>query len=180
MKIEDYLKATQHQITGGSEYLWDCFGPDARYLDCDRENEYGTNIVFDSKTFDVYTCEFWDYVNNRQYRWINPEHIDAFKEACKEHGVDFQGSLDDSKFTDLEVEDDILEKITDMVNGEEYDNRVKVPLDIPDEDLLKYMIAAHERDMTFNEFIEEALRHAVDEFNRDPERMKELAKGWAD
>lgn len=180
MKIQDYLKATQHQITGGSDFGWDCFGPYARYLDCDKEDQYSTNIIFDSQNFDVYTCEFWDYVNNRQYRWINPEYVDVYKMACEEHEVDFHGSLDDSKFTDLEVEDDILEKIEDMVNGKEYDNRVKVPLDIPDEDLLKYMIAAHERDMTFNEFIEEALRHAIDEFKRDPERMKELAKGWGD
>ena len=32
-----------------------------------------------------------------------------------------------------------------------------------DEDLLQYMKLAHERDITFNQFIEEALRHAIEE-----------------
>jgi DNA-binding transcriptional regulator YhcF (GntR family) len=39
-----------------------------------------------------------------------------------------------------------------------------VPVDFSDEDLLQYMKLAHERDMTFNELVEEALRFAIDEF----------------
>lgn len=45
--------------------------------------------------------------------------------------------------------------------GETYDTRVKVPVDFSDEELLQYMKLAHDRDMTFNEFVEEALRHAL-------------------
>jgi hypothetical protein len=180
MRIEDYLNATQHKITGGSEYCWDCFGPNARYLDCDKEQEYSTNIVFDTVTSEVYVCEMWDYVNDRQYRWLNKDYIKQFKKSCKEHDVDFHGAFDDSKFTDLEVEDDILEKITDIVRGVEYDTRVKVPIDFTDEELLKYMKLAHERDMTFNQLVEEALREAIDNYNEDPEGFRERMKAWAE
>jgi hypothetical protein len=179
MKIEDYLKATQYKITGGETFNWTTFGPDARYLDCDKEDHYSTNIIFDSVTFDVYMCEMWDYVNEREYRWISPEYLDRYKAECVLKDVDFTAACDRT-FTDLEVEDDILEKIAGMVSGQEYDTRVKVPIDFSDEELLKYMVLAHERDMTFNEFIEEALRHAIDEFNRDPEGLKQRAKAWAD
>ena len=180
MRFEDFLNATQHRITGGSEYQWDCFGPNARYLDCDKEDVYSTNIIFDSNTFEVYVAEMWDYVNDRQYRWINPDYLQALKDECKDREVEFNSSFDDHKFTDLEVEDDFLEKVTALVKGEEYDVRIKVPLDIPDDELLKFMIAAHERDMTFNAFVEEALRQYLDEFKRDPEGMKERAKVWVD
>ena len=34
--------------------------------------------------------------------------------------------------------------------------------------------------MTFNEFIEEALRHAIEEHKRDPEGSKARAQKWKD
>ena len=62
--------------------------------------------------------------------------------------------------------------------GEEYDTRVSVPVDFSDEELLKYMKIAHDRDITFNQLVEEALRAAIDEFNRDPEAAKARAEQW--
>jgi hypothetical protein len=45
-------------------------------------------------------------------------------------------------------------------------------MDFSDEELLVYMKMAHERDMTFNEFVEQALRSAIDEYNHDPAAAK--------
>jgi len=54
---------------------------------------------------------------------------------------------------------------------------VQVPVDFSDEDLLQYMKIAHERDITFNELVEEALRHAISEY--DAGRLtKEDAQKW--
>jgi hypothetical protein len=36
-----------------------------------------------------------------------------------------------------------------------------MPVDFSDEELLTYMKMAHDRDMTFNQFVEEALRQAI-------------------
>jgi hypothetical protein len=36
-------------------------------------------------------------------------------------------------------------------------------VDFSDEELLKYMKLAHEQDMTFNEFVEQALRAAIEQ-----------------
>jgi hypothetical protein len=53
-----------------------------------------------------------------------------------------------------------------------------MPVDFSDEELLKYMKLAHERDMTFNQFVEEALRAAIEDYNRDPEGTKQRAKDF--
>lgn len=68
---------------------------------------------------------------------------------------------DDVDYVDLEVADDFIQKALAIQAGETYDTRVKVPVDFSDEELLQYMKLAHDRDMTFNEFVEEALRHAL-------------------
>jgi bifunctional DNA-binding transcriptional regulator/antitoxin component of YhaV-PrlF toxin-antitoxin module len=40
-----------------------------------------------------------------------------------------------------------------------------VSLDIDDEDLLKYMMFAHERNITFNELCQNAIKEKLDELN---------------
>jgi hypothetical protein len=41
---------------------------------------------------------------------------------------------------------------------------VQVEVDFSDEELLQYMKIAHERDITFNELVEDALRHVISEY----------------
>jgi collagenase-like PrtC family protease len=62
---------------------------------------------------------------------------------------------------DLEVDDDWLAKAVAVIAGEAYDTRISVPVDFSDEDLLRYMKLAHERDVTFNQLVETALREAM-------------------
>jgi hypothetical protein len=73
-------------------------------------------------------------------------------------------AYDDVHFIDLEVENDILEKTRAIVHEEDYDARVKIPVEFSDEELLKYMKMAHELDITFNQLIENALREAVKKY----------------
>jgi hypothetical protein len=53
---------------------------------------------------------------------------------------------------------------------------VLVPVDFSDEDLLKYMKLAHERDITFNEFVVQALTEAIRVHKTDPEKFDQLYK----
>jgi len=171
--LKDYLEAIEYRITGGSDYHWDCFGPNARYLDCDThesgENTYSINACFDSIDQTVYALEFWDYVNDREYRWINPDFKSKYKKESVAKEIDFEESMDGRKWIDLDLAEDILEKMNAMVNGNEYDTRVKVPVDFSDEDLLQYMKLAHELDITFNELVERAIKEAIEqhEFHKD-------------
>ncbi len=179
--LKEFLEAINFRITGGSEYQWKCFGPNARYLDCADKEGYGgaysINAVFDSVDQTVYAVELWDYTNDREYRWINPDYVKAHKKACAKNDVDVCESMDGRNYIDLDVAGDILEKISKVVAGEEYDARVQVPVDFSDEELLQYMKLAHDRDITFNQLVEEALRHAIDEFEAG-RLTKEDAQKW--
>jgi hypothetical protein len=178
--VKDFAEAIEHKITGGSEYGWDCFGPNARYLDCDDsegcDGAYSINAVFDSRTQQVYIVEVWDYANDREYRWIDKAYVKDHMKACAKHNVDLYESMDGRNYIDLDVEEDILEKANALVNGVEYDTRVKVPVDFSDEDLLHYMKLAHELDITFNELVERALKEAITELETDPEAFKQRAE----
>lgn len=182
--LKDFLEAVNFKITGGSEYGWDCFGPNARYLDCSdsdsNDGTYSINAVFDSKTQEIYQLEMWDYVNHREYRWIDSFYRPDFEAECGEKGINTNESLDGNKFIDVEVPEDIFEKINSMVLGKEYDTRIKVPVDFSDEDLLKYMKLAHEMDITFNELVERAIKAAIDDYNSNPEEYKQRAQRFFD
>jgi hypothetical protein len=80
--------------------------------------------------------------------------------------VNLNEAWDECDYVDLDVVDDFIQKCLAIRAGEAYDTRVQVPVDFSDEELLTYMKMAHDRDMTFNEFVEEALRNLINEHNR--------------
>ena len=47
------------------------------------------------------------------------------------------------------------------------DNRVEIPLDFSDEELLVLFKQAHEADMTFNDFVEKALVDYLEQITND-------------
>jgi collagenase-like PrtC family protease len=75
--------------------------------------------------------------------------------------------LDDVNYVDLEVADDFIQKCLAIKLGQEYDTRVSVPVDFSDEDLLTYMKLAHEKDITFNQLMEQALIAAIEKYSPD-------------
>lgn len=168
--LEDFLKAIDFSITEGSEYLWQCFGPDSYQISSwnRNENQNTVCVVFDKKTKVVYTLEAWDYANRRTYRWIHPDYIDAVKEEYANRNLDFTESIDDEKFIDIEVPEDILEKAAAISAGEEYDTRIQVTLNLPNKDLLALMTMAHERDVTLNKMVEIILTEMIKTHEQRP------------
>jgi hypothetical protein len=164
--IKDFMETVDYKITEGSEYSWRCFGPDARSMDSwngrwDSEGHTMT-MVFDTKTQVVYQMEAWDYKNEREYRWMNPDFKEAYEAESVHRGIDANESLDGRKFIDLETEADMLEKARAIVLGEDYDSRISIPLDMPDDELLVLMKMAHAQDITFNQLMVNVLQGAID------------------
>ena len=178
--LKNYLEAIEYKITDGTDYGWQCYGSNARYLDSYKEDQYSVSAIFDSEDQYVYAVELWDYVNNREYRWQDPDYKEAFLEEAKERDIDPKESLDTSKFIDLDVAGDILEKIRAVVAGEDYDTRCQIEVDFSDDDLLEYMKLAHQMDITFNELVERAVKAAVDDYTENPEEYKAKAKRFID
>jgi predicted HicB family RNase H-like nuclease len=115
-------------------------------------------MVYDTKTQVVYQLEAWDQSNDRAYRWIHPDYLEEVKDEADERGVDFEQSYDEFKFTDLDVEEDILEKATAIANEEEYDTRIMVTLTLNDDEMYQLMQYAHEEDMSLNKYVEHILK----------------------
>jgi hypothetical protein len=157
------MEAVNYRITEGSEYGWNCYGPNAYALDSwnGEQDGHSAGIVFDTKTQEVYQVTAYDYTRDRAYRLINPNFKDTHDQEGKYRGSNTTEAWDDVEYTDLETKADFIEKLTAIVNEEEYDTRVEVPVDFSDEELLTYMKLAHEKDITFNQLIETALREAI-------------------
>lgn len=167
--MKEFMEVVDYRITEGSRYCWECFGPDAYSLDSWNGDFDGhsLSITFDTKTHTVYMAEAFDYTRNRAYRLINPEFASAHKEEAQRRDVEYAQAWDDVKFVDLEVDEDWMEKAQAIVAGNDYDTRVKVPIDFTDEELLQFMMLAHERDITFNQLVEEALKSAIEQAKKE-------------
>ncbi len=167
--MKEFMEVVDYRITEGSRYCWECFGPDAYSLDSWNGDFDGhsLSITFDTKTHTVYMAEAFDYTRNRAYRLINSEFASAHKEEAQRRDVEYAQAWDDVKFVDLEVDDDWMEKAQAIVAGNDYDTRVKVPIDFTDEELLRFMMLAHERDITFNQLVEEALKSAIEQAKKE-------------
>ena len=177
--LKQWMETVDYRITEGNRFGWDCYGLDAYTLDSWDGFQDGStlSITFDTRTQTVYQVEAFDYANERAYRIINPEYLALYREELDRRGAD-KCAWEGVKFTDLEVDEDWLEKARAIFLGVDYDTRVSIPVDFTDAELLKYMTMAHEQDMTFNAFVEKALQNAIDEHKRDPEGFKARADLW--
>jgi hypothetical protein len=167
--IKTWMEIFNYRITEGDTYGWRCYGQNAYQLSAwngiHDTGGWSGNIVVDSENQTVYEVTVCDYTNQRAYRIINPDYTKSHNEEAKSRGVSANEAWDDVNYVDLDVVDDFIQKAVAIVNDEDYDTRVSVPVDFTDEELLTYMKMAHDRDMTFNQFVEQALRAAIDEFN---------------
>ena len=161
--LKEFMEAVNYRITEGSEYGWQCYGPNAYALDSwnGEQDGHSAGIVFDTRTQEVYQVTAYDYTRERAYRLINPAYKEMHDEEGQDRGSNTKEAWEDVEYTDLETEADFIEKLTAIVNEEDYDTRVEIPVDFSDEELLTYMKLAHEKDVTFNQLIEEALREAI-------------------
>jgi hypothetical protein len=165
--MKEWMELVDYKITEGGDFGWQCYGPNSYQLSSwnglHDKGGWSFNIVFSTKSQKVYEVAVCDYTNDRAYRMINPDYVKKHKKEAKARNVDLNEAWDCVDYIDLEVDDDFIQKCLAIKTGEDYDTRVEVPIDIPDNELLQYMKMAHERDMTFNEFVETALRFAIEE-----------------
>jgi len=162
--LKQFLETIDYRITEGSEFHWQCYGPNAYCLDSwDGKHDDGTSfqVTFDRDTQTVYQVEAHDFGRRKAYRYINPEFANAHRDEAFKRGVDADEAYDDVKFVDLEVEEDWLEKAHAIANGESYDERVSIPLDLEHNELFKLMTLAHEQDITLNQLMVEILTEAM-------------------
>lgn len=168
--MKEWMELVDYKITEGSDYGWTSYGPNAYTLDSwngiHGDGGYSFSIVFSTKSQKVYEVSICDYTNNRAYRMINPNKIEKHRKEAESKSVLANQAWDDVDYVDLDVVDDFIQKALAIKAGEPYDTRVQVPVDFSDEELLQYMKLAHERNITFNELVENALQQAIESYKQ--------------
>ena len=161
--LKQYFETINYRVSEGYQFQWQCYGPNAHGLESVDMRFYSVGIVFDTQDQTVYQVEAHDHRNGRSYRLVNPLFDDARRQECARRGLDPDDAYDTVKFIDLETTEDFLEKATAIIKGEDYDTRVSVPLELPDDMLFLLMKQAHEQDITLNEHMENVLRMAIED-----------------
>lgn len=161
--LKEFIETIEYRITEGFTYGWACYGTDAHCLDSygDDMGGYTVSVVFDRRDQTVFEMTACDYDKQRAYRWINPAYAKAARDDAGIRGVSFKEAWDDVNYTDLDVGEDMLNKARAIIQQEEYDTRVQVPIDLDRDELFKLMTMAHERDITFNQLIVEILEVSI-------------------
>jgi hypothetical protein len=177
--MKEWMELVDYKITEGSTYCWQCYGPNAYTLDSwngvHGKGGYSFSIVFSTKTQKVYEVSVCDYTNNRAYRMINPSKVEKHRKEATDRGSSMNEAWDCVDYVDLEVDDDFIQKCLAIRAGEDYSTDISVPLDLPDDLLLEAALNAHRQGITLNEYINNALREMLAEFDRDPEGVKARA-----
>jgi hypothetical protein len=162
--LQQWLQLVDYKITEGSDYHWTCWGGNVYSLDYwngDHDGHSAT-ITFDTKTQEVYEVQVHDMRNDRAYRMFASDEIHRLYTAeAIVRGVNGNQAWDDVDYIDLEVDADYIEKAEAIFAGKDYDTGVLIAIDFDDAELLKYMKMAHERNMTFNDFVNLALAEAI-------------------
>ena len=143
LTLKEWMELVDYKVTEGSDYFTNIPGLYSLSAWNGEQDGYSFFIAFDPKDNQrVYTVEVCDYANNRAYRLKDPA-IELDKQAW-----------DEVNFTDLESDDDFIQKGLAIKAGETYDTRVSLPLDLEDDLLFELMKKAHERDITLNQMVE--------------------------
>ena len=151
LTLKEWMELVDYKITEGSDYYTNIPGLYSMSSWNEQQDGFSFFIAFDPKDDQrVYAVEACDYANNRAYRIKDPA-IELDKDAW-----------DGVEFTELEVDDDFIQKALAIKAGEEYDTRVSIPLELEDDLLFELMKQAHERDITLNQMVEQVLREVIE------------------
>lgn len=162
-QMEAYIRAIEFKITDGDNFLWKCFGPNARFLES-LDGDFHVSAVFDTVTRRIYEASISStYSGDIGYRWIDMDYIEAYKEEAASRNVDWMQLCDDKRWAMTDDFDDIIDKITKITRGEEYDPRVILYLELDDD--VKEMVenAATLLGISIEEFVERALKETIKE-----------------
>ena len=166
--LKDYMEVVDYQVDEPWKYCWDCygttaFGLDAGSFDDYKDREYTISLVFDLVDQTVYEMTAYDYDNDRAYRYINPDYVEAHNAEAERKGLDANRAWENTDYVTLEMPEDIIEKARAIARGEEYDTRVTIGLDLEESEIFHLMTLAHENDMSLNDFVENVVREFISE-----------------
>jgi hypothetical protein len=180
--LKDFMDVVGHRVSEGSNYGWECYGPNAYMLDSWNGDQDGhsATIIFDTKTQVVYEVELHDYAYNKAYRVINPDYAKSHKKEAKRRDVDLNQAWDCVEYVDVSV----LEMISAMKNTFQEDTSFTMPM--PGTMGGAKLIFPEDTMSTFNVKLDvryelEVKAESMDEAVEKAKHFQEtMPKGWGD
>lgn len=127
MTLMEVIEQCGARICEGSQYQWECFGPNARFIDfADVTGEPYCSVVHDTKTYAVYQIDCHVPGQDQAFKWTNPEFSDVYLKECKKRKIDPLVAWDEVRFEMVE-EETIMQYIKDI--GEMYYDDLPIPED---------------------------------------------------
>lgn len=153
--FQQFLDAIDYRIASGG-----AFGGDrvVRFITTDlTSNNVSATMLFDKIDKRPLFITLIDFKQQRAY-----SYIDALYEGRPIVEADHIDAID------IEF-DDIIEKIRGAVVDGYYDPRIKITIELPEDQITKMAIEAHQRDITLNQLMNEVMVAALQqEGKQDP------------
>ena len=117
MKLAKVMKSAEQRVAGGSEYLWECFGPNARWMEfADNEDREFADAVYDTVNNRVYQINIHiPGGDDRCITWIDPEFEHAYVAEARRRKIEPYGAWDNVMYNTVpgSEEDTILNFLND-------------------------------------------------------------------
>jgi len=173
--INDRLTDVGHCVQRRTTYtIYRCFSDTAVEFSLRVPHKFELLVTVDLLDHTVYLIDYHNYDRGCVFRWTNSNYTVSFANELFELQQDptetslgrkIVDTTDFNLLSALEAdvsslkEDDELENPSLNVDEEEYES---IELDFTDSELATIARAAHAKDMTINDFINEAMRYELD------------------
>jgi hypothetical protein len=130
-----------------------------------KNNDCLIKVISDIRDSTVYKMIAVDYKKLKGFEWLHPNYEDDYYSLLTSKMVTDEFRL--YNITPIRLIDpcDILEKSKKIINNEEYDDLVTIPIDLTDEELIMLTLEAHKLDVTLNEYVMMFLENYVEQNN---------------
>lgn len=165
MSLHDFFTLFDYKVTEGSDFCWNCFGPNSRFIEL-KYNDIGGSVVFSKLDQEIFQAEVYDEAKNLAYRWMPTQaKIDYFAE-CEKRNVPKMEAWDGCEFVDVDSVSEFYGIVKSLIEGEDPDedfpeDDLDVELDLPHNVIVFLALEAHKRNITLNEMINIVLREML-------------------
>lgn len=103
MNLTELFQKIEPKITGGTQFCWQCFGPNAQILDIWPD----ISVVYDTKTQEVYQISVYEDSDDEvliNKSWVHPDYQQAYDAEYAKN------VYDDGQYEEIQVSiQDVLE-----------------------------------------------------------------------
>jgi hypothetical protein len=125
MTLIEVILAANGRVCGGTEHQWQCYGPDARFIDfSDTDGTEYSSAIFSTKTQIVYSLAVHVPGYDQAFVWRDPEFEQAYIAECQTRNIKPNHAWDNLMF-EIVDQKTILEYVKDV--GETYYDNLPIP-----------------------------------------------------